>query len=148
MFRPRRLRLSALLRGLRGGRGCAPLPSRTERELRPAWVSASGGGSSGDPSSLVKTFPSFRSFPLLLLLARSRFHHFAEWRNRRERRGGDFCGKGGGGGRRRAYRSESDVPMISRRDVVDSGEFFLIHPMPRAVQRRGFKRLVSVRIPR
>lgn len=53
-----------------------------------------------------------------------------------------------GGGRRRAYRSESDVPMISRRDVVDSGEFFLIHPMPRAVQRRGFKRLVSVRIPR
>lgn len=62
--------------------------------VRPAWVSASGGGSSGDPSSLVKTFPSFRSFLLLLLL----LHRFLDrgfttlWSGRpAECRGGDFC---------------------------------------------------------
>lgn len=148
MFRPRRLRLSALLRGLRGGRGCAPLPSRTERESRPAWVSASGRRILGRPLLPRKNFPFLPILPPPpppCSIEVSPLRGVEKPARTQRRR---FLWKRRGGGRRRAYRSESDVPMISRRDVVDSGEFFLIHPMPRAVQRRGFKRLVSVRIPR
>lgn len=60
----------------------------------------------------------------------------------REREGGREREREGG----RAYRSESDVPMISQRDVVDSGEFFLIHPIPRV--HAAALSLVSVRISR